>query len=179
MPGSALQDFILKTRSKADDPQQRCQYASRAIYRRRYRVDAIQIFLAINADACAGNLFHARQELLRIIGEARTRQIEITGHDTLKTVPRRYPRDHPRAGLLRNKGLVAWKEWPAAAWLGKAAAKTRVVDFLRAAVSRRADDADLVAGLPADPEALGAIVRGLLVRVLDPGVATAAPALLQ
>jgi uncharacterized protein (TIGR02453 family) len=71
-------------------------------------------------------------ELLRVIGEARTQQIEITGHDTLKTVPRGYPRDHPRADLLRNKGLVAWKEWPAAAWLGKSAAKTRVVEFLRA-----------------------------------------------
>jgi hypothetical protein len=29
--------------------------------------------------------------------------------------------------------LIAWKEWPIAAWLGTAAAKRQVVDFLRAA----------------------------------------------
>jgi hypothetical protein len=27
---------------------------------------------------------------------------------------------------------VAWKEWPAGAWLGKASAKNRVIEFLRA-----------------------------------------------
>jgi uncharacterized protein (DUF2461 family) len=58
--------------------------------------------------------------------------IDVTGHETLKTAPKGYPKDHPRIDLLRNKGLVAWKEWPAAAWLGTAAAKKRVVDFLRA-----------------------------------------------
>ena len=52
--------------------------------------------------------------------------------DQLKTVPRGYRRDHPRADLLRNKGLVAWQEWPPAAWLGTRRAKDRVVRFLRA-----------------------------------------------
>jgi uncharacterized protein (TIGR02453 family) len=59
-------------------------------------------------------------------------RIEITGHDRLKTAPRGYPNDHPRLDLLRNRGLIAWKEWPVASWLGTGAAKRRVVEFLRA-----------------------------------------------
>jgi uncharacterized protein (TIGR02453 family) len=72
------------------------------------------------------------EELRRLIATAARDKIEITGHDSLKTVPRGYPKDHPRAELLRNKGLVAWREWPVAAWLGKPAAKEKVVEFLRA-----------------------------------------------
>ena len=72
------------------------------------------------------------EELRRVIGAAERQKIEITGHDSLKIVPRGYPKDHPRADLLRNKGLVSWKEWPPGVWLGKPAARTRVVEFLRA-----------------------------------------------
>ncbi|MGO9882100.1 MAG: DUF2461 family protein [Solirubrobacteraceae bacterium] len=53
------------------------------------------------------------------------------GQDSLKTVPKGYPSDHPRAELLRHRGLTAWREWPPAPWLCTAAAKTRIVDFLR------------------------------------------------
>jgi uncharacterized protein (DUF2461 family) len=49
----------------------------------------------------------------------------------LKTAPRGYPKDHPRIELLRHKGLITWREWPAGAWLGTAKAKDRVVEFLR------------------------------------------------
>jgi hypothetical protein len=31
------------------------------------------------------------------------------------------------------KGLITWKQWPIAAWLGTAKAKQRVVDVLHAA----------------------------------------------
>jgi uncharacterized protein (TIGR02453 family) len=55
----------------------------------------------------------------------------VLGRDTLKTVPRGYPKDHPRLELLRHKGLVSWQDWPPAAWLGTAAASTRIVSFLR------------------------------------------------
>lgn len=72
------------------------------------------------------------EELEKLIAEVESHRIDVTGHDTLKTAPRGYPRDHPRVDLLRNKGLVAWKEWPVKAWLGTPAAKTRIVDFLRA-----------------------------------------------
>jgi uncharacterized protein (TIGR02453 family) len=72
------------------------------------------------------------EELGRLIDAAATKKIVITGHDTLKTAPRGYPKDHPRADLLRHKGLIAWQEWPVAAWLGTAAARERVTGFLRA-----------------------------------------------
>jgi uncharacterized protein (TIGR02453 family) len=58
--------------------------------------------------------------------------IGVAGRDVLKTAPRGYPADHPRIGLLRYKGMVAWKEWPVADWLETAAARDRVTGFLRA-----------------------------------------------
>lgn len=73
------------------------------------------------------------EALVAIVSEARTHKLDITGHDTLKTAPRGYPKDHPRIELLRNKGLIAWREWPPGAWLGTRKAKDRVVDFLHAA----------------------------------------------
>jgi uncharacterized protein (TIGR02453 family) len=72
------------------------------------------------------------KDLEAIIAAAAKKKISITGHEQLKTAPRGYPKDHPRVDLLRNKGLVAWQEWPPAAWLGTAKAKDRVVAFLHA-----------------------------------------------
>jgi uncharacterized protein (TIGR02453 family) len=72
------------------------------------------------------------EELRGIIAEAQQREITISGHQSLKTTPRGYPKDHPRADLLRHKGLTAWQEWPADAWLGTSAATDRVTAFLRA-----------------------------------------------
>ena len=63
------------------------------------------------------------EELVAIVAEARTHKLDVTGHDTLKTAPRGYPKDHPRIDLLRYKGLIAWKEWPPGAWLGTRKAK--------------------------------------------------------
>ncbi len=60
-------------------------------------------------------------------------KVDVHGTDALKTAPRGYPKEHPRIELLRYRGLVAMKMWPVAPWLGTAAAKTRVVDLLRAA----------------------------------------------
>ncbi len=74
----------------------------------------------------------AGEELQTVIAGVESHRIGVQGRERLKSVPRGYPRDHPRIDLLRYKGLVAWKEWPVAAWLGTRAAKTRVVDFLRA-----------------------------------------------
>src|SRR3989304_10203167 len=62
---------------------------------------------------------------------ARAAGLELMAHETLKTAPRGYPKDHPRIELLRYKGLVAWREWPAGAWLGTKRAKDRIVEFLR------------------------------------------------
>jgi len=56
----------------------------------------------------------------------------VHGQDPLKSAPRGYPADHPRVELLRYKGVVAWQQWPAEAWLGTAAAADRITGFLRA-----------------------------------------------
>jgi uncharacterized protein (TIGR02453 family) len=71
------------------------------------------------------------KQLVSLSAEIERHGIEVSGHDALKTVPKGYPKDHPRVDLLRNKGLIAWQEWPVAAWLGTAAAKKRVTEFLR------------------------------------------------
>ncbi|HEY6595822.1 MAG TPA: DUF2461 domain-containing protein [Asanoa sp.] len=68
----------------------------------------------------------------KLVAEAARVGIEISGHDRLKRTPRGYAADHPRADLLRHKGIVAWKSWPVAPWLGTPAAKKRIVEFLRA-----------------------------------------------
>ena len=72
-------------------------------------------------------------ELAEIVAALRKAKIEVTAHDSLKSAPKGYPKDHPRIDLLRHKGLIAWRNWPPAAWLGTKAAKKRIVDFIDAA----------------------------------------------
>jgi uncharacterized protein (TIGR02453 family) len=71
-------------------------------------------------------------ELEDVIAAVESAGIGVTGRDVLKAAPRGYPADHPRIGLLRYKGIVAWKEWPVAEWLETAAARDRVTGFLQA-----------------------------------------------
>ncbi len=71
-------------------------------------------------------------ELTTLIAELERAGIGVHGHGSLKTAPRGYPKEHPRVDLLRHKGLTTWQEWPPAPWLGTAAARTRVIGFLRA-----------------------------------------------
>jgi uncharacterized protein (TIGR02453 family) len=80
---------------------------------------------AVAADGTGGTL-------ARAIADLRSRKIDVSAHGELKTVPRGYPKDHPRADLLRAKGLTVWKDWEAGPWLGKATAKSRVEDVFRA-----------------------------------------------
>ena len=70
--------------------------------------------------------------LVRLVDRLRDAGIEVAAHDTLKSAPRGYPKDHPRIELLRYKGLISWKQWPVGAWLGTRKAKERLVGFLRA-----------------------------------------------
>lgn len=70
-------------------------------------------------------------ELTDVLAVIEKAGIGVHGHDSLKTAPRGYPKDHPRVDLLRHKGLTTWQEWPPAAWLGTAATQKRIVDFLR------------------------------------------------
>jgi uncharacterized protein (TIGR02453 family) len=74
------------------------------------------------------------QSLVGVLEALRAAGCQTEGHDSLKTAPKGYPKDHPRIELLRYKGVTSWKQWPPGAWLGKATAKDRVVTFLRASV---------------------------------------------
>jgi uncharacterized protein (TIGR02453 family) len=86
--------------------------------------DQLERYRAAVADARKG------PALVKVVEAARAAKIDITASETLKTAPRGWPKDHPRIDLLRQKGLIAWREWPVGAWLGTAKAKQRVVDFL-------------------------------------------------
>jgi uncharacterized protein (TIGR02453 family) len=70
-------------------------------------------------------------KLVDLVAKASADGLEVTGHEVLKSAPRGYPKDHPRIELLRYKGLITWREWPAGAWLGTRRVKDRVVEFLR------------------------------------------------
>jgi uncharacterized protein (TIGR02453 family) len=72
-------------------------------------------------------------QLQHVITAVERQGISVRGTASLKTAPRGYPADHPRIGLLRHKGLVAWQEWPVEPWLGTAAARQHVMEFLTAA----------------------------------------------
>ena len=69
--------------------------------------------------------------LEQIVAEIGKAGVDVTGHEVLKTAPRGYAKDHPRIELLRCKGLIAWREWPAGAWLGTRKSKDRLVELFR------------------------------------------------
>ena len=71
------------------------------------------------------------KRLSGLVAKARGAGLDVTAHGELKTAPRGYPKDHPRIELLRYKGLITWREWPAGAWLGTKKAKDRVAEFFR------------------------------------------------
>jgi uncharacterized protein (TIGR02453 family) len=76
-------------------------------------------------------------ELMDVIAAIEKAGVRVHGHGSLKTAPRGYPKDHPRVDLLRHKGLTTWREWEPAAWLGTAAAKNRIVEFLHTSLPLR------------------------------------------
>jgi len=81
---------------------------------------------AIDAD-------HTGRELEAIVAALRKAKYDVGAHETLKTAPRGYPKDHPRIELLQLKGIVMSKAWPVGGWLGTKKAKDRVVATLDAA----------------------------------------------
>ena len=81
---------------------------------------------AIDADRAGAELEH-------IVAALRKAKYDVGAHDTLKTAPRGYPKDHPRIELLQLKGIVMSKSWPVGGWLGTKKAKDRVVTTLEAA----------------------------------------------
>jgi len=71
------------------------------------------------------------KKLEEIAAAIRKGGAELEGHGKLKSAPQGYSKDHPRIELLRYKGVTAWQEWPAAAWLGTARAKERIERFFQ------------------------------------------------
>ena len=69
--------------------------------------------------------------LVGVIADLRKQGIGVSSHDELVRVPAGFAKDHPRADLLRYKDLVAWRDWPVAAWLGTAKTKTKLQEFFR------------------------------------------------
>lgn len=65
--------------------------------------------LAVADDASGEEL----TEILAALRRRRSLEVGPGGPEPLKTVPRGYPRDHPRAELLRQKGLIAMRTRPA------------------------------------------------------------------
>jgi uncharacterized protein (TIGR02453 family) len=77
------------------------------------------------ADEVAGT---ALARAIRAVSGAR---FELGG-EQLRRVPTGYPRDHPRADLLRYKSLTAHREVGAPAWLGTTRARTEIAKSWRA-----------------------------------------------
>ena len=88
--------------------------------------DQLARFRAAIDDPTAG------RQLERIVTELTDADIEVTAHDTLKTAPRGFAKDHERIELLRMKGCIAWREWDIGAWLDTPEPKDRVTAFLDA-----------------------------------------------
>jgi len=71
-------------------------------------------------------------QLVGIVDDLHKAGYQTMAHEVLKTAPKGFPKDHPRIGLLRHKGIAMMKDWPVGAWLGTAKAKDKVVSALRA-----------------------------------------------
>ena len=77
------------------------------------------------ADDVAGQL------LERTLASLRRKGFRINGQE-LTRVPSGYPKDHPRADLLRHKHLTASKEHGAPDWLGTPRARTEIAKSWKA-----------------------------------------------
>jgi uncharacterized protein (TIGR02453 family) len=69
------------------------------------------------------------QDIVDTLAEQR---YSVTSHEQLKSVPRGFDKEHPRAELLRHKGLIAWHQFPLKPWLGTPKARTHLETFYRA-----------------------------------------------
>jgi len=70
-------------------------------------------------------------ELLRLKAQAEKAGLEVAGHEEVKTAPRGYAKDHPRIDLLRQKGLIAWRQFAPGPSISTKKAKDKVIKTLR------------------------------------------------
>ena len=68
--------------------------------------------------------------LEKILGALKKKDIRLSEPD-LKRVPSGWPQDHPRAGLLRHKGLAAWIDHDDKSVVGPNLVKSCKADFKR------------------------------------------------
>lgn len=87
--------------------------------------DQLERWRAAVADARSG------PRIARDVERVRAAGYEVAGHESLKTAPRGYPKDHPRIELLRNKGLTVGRTFVPARWLHTRAAYDRIVRVWR------------------------------------------------
>lgn len=92
----------------------------------RYMLDVTQ--LARFREAVAAEKSGAALE--RIVVALRKKGYEIGGQE-LKRVPPPYPKDHPRADLLRHRRLIYWRRWKIEPWIATARARDRVAEAWR------------------------------------------------
>lgn len=76
---------------------------------------------AVDAPASGGSLTAA-------VDAVHAAGLDLASHDALATVPRGFARDHPRAELLRRKGLAATIGWPVdEPWVATPGALDRII----------------------------------------------------
>jgi len=87
--------------------------------------DQLERWRAAVADPKRGPRIASEVDRLRASG------YDIAAHESLKSAPRGYPKDHPRIELLRNKGLTVGRSFTPARWLHTRAAYDRIVRVWR------------------------------------------------
>ncbi len=89
--------------------------------------DQLERFRAAVHDAKRG------APIQRIVDDLAAKKYSIGSMESLKTVPRGYDKDHPRAALLRMKGLTTGREFALARWMHTRKALDRIVEVWTAA----------------------------------------------
>lgn len=89
--------------------------------------EALRRYRAAVDDDTSGSALEA------IVATLRNDGYDVGGHDALKTAPRGYAKNHPRLGLLQQKGVTTGKSWPVGKWTSTPKAKDRIVAALAAA----------------------------------------------
>jgi uncharacterized protein (TIGR02453 family) len=108
----------------------------RAVAGRHVHLDASGVFVAIGAYRLEGEVLAAYRRavadpkvggrLEEIVAELRAKDYIVHGEE-LKRVPHGFEADHPRAALLRHKGLAAVRRWPVEPWLFTPEAGDRIL----------------------------------------------------